>query len=375
MDKEDILMWDETLFRNPDMFELDHVPEHFVHRDGQMQGLMFSLKPAIRGGRPLDTLCLGPPGTGKTTAVKKVFEELRNYTSKVVPVHVNCRIDSTRYTIFAKVFEALFGYSPPSSGVSFKKIFDKIAKHLVEEEKVLVVALDDLNYLFPGDEISAVLYSLIRSHETHPGARMGVIGVLSDMQLKHQLDPRVSSVFHPEEITFPLYTHGEIHDILQDRVRLGFYQGVVPGEVLERIVELTEDRGDLRVGIDLLKKAGLHAERRASKTISMEDVDKAFESSRLIHLQYSVNALKEEERQLLRLIAKEKDSINAGPLYEKFDEATGLGYTRFHEMLNKLDAVRLINTDYTGKGTRGRSRVLSLRYEPDEVLNCLESYD
>lgn len=368
MKKDDLLMWDQTLFRDGDMFELDYVPEHFIHRDGQMQGLMFCLRPALRGGRPLNAMCLGPPGTGKTTAVKRVFEEIRGHTSKVIPVHVNCRIDSTRYTIFAQIFKALFGYSPPSSGVSFKKIFDEIAKHLIDKERVLFVALDDINYLFPEDEISRVLYSILRIHETHPGARMGVMGVLSDIQLKYQMDPRVNSVFHPEEIVFPLYTYAEIKDILRDRVRRGFYPGVVSDEILEKIVELTEDRGDLRVGIDLLKRAGLRAEQRASKTISMEDVNKAFESSRLVHLQYSINALKAEEKRLLRLIAGEGDSINAGPLYKKFKEETGLGYTRFHEMLNKLDAIRLVNTDYTGKGTRGRSRVISLRYEAEEIL-------
>ena len=75
---------------------------------------------------------------------------------------------------------------------------------------VLVVALDDINYLFHEKEVDHVLYSLLRAHETCPGARMGVIGVMSELTLNYVLDPRVVSVFQAEEVVFPLYTRAEI---------------------------------------------------------------------------------------------------------------------------------------------------------------------
>ena len=39
--------------------------------------------------------------------------------------------------------------------------------------------------------------------------------------------------------------------------------------------------------------------------------------------------------------------------FSRFHEQTGAGYTRFHEILNKLDAIRLINADFSGAGERG----------------------
>jgi cell division control protein 6 len=86
-----------------------------------------------------------------------------------------------------------------------------------------MVALDDINYLFHEKEVDHVLYSLLRAHETCPGARMGVIGVMSELALNYVLDPRVVSVFQPEEIIFPLYDRSEIRDILSRRVQMGFY--------------------------------------------------------------------------------------------------------------------------------------------------------
>ncbi len=363
---KDLLSWDQTLFKDSELFELDHVPEHFLHRDAQMQALMYSVRPALGGGRPLNCLCAGPPGTGKTTAVIKLIEEIEKHTPKIVPVLVNCSMNSTRYAVFSQIFRKLIGYAPPSSGVSFKKIFGEVAKYLTEHEKVLLVALDDMNYLFYENEVNEVLYSLLRAHETHPGARVGVIAILSETGVPHILDPKVESVFLPEEIKFSQYSRDEIRDILSNRARLGFYPGVLDDSVLERITEHTFTLGDLRVGIDLLKRAGLSAERRASRTIALEDVESAYEKSRLVHLSYIMRSLKDDEKILIGLVA-ESPQMNSGELYEKFHSKTSLGYTRFYEMLNKLNSIKLIDADFTGKGARGRSRVVALRYPVDEI--------
>jgi cell division control protein 6 len=368
--KPDMLLWEETIFRDRDLFELDHLPEHFLHRDAQMNSLKFCIRPALQGGRPVNALCLGPPGTGKTTAVFKLFEEIEAHSAKIVPVHVNCQMDSTRYSVFYQIYKKIFEHAPPSSGISFKRIFEKVAQEIADKDRVLVVALDDINYLFHEKEVDHVLYSILRAHETCPGARMAVIGIMSELALNYVLDPRVVSVFQPEEIVFPLYTHLEIHDILSRRVQMGFYPGVMGEDVLDDVVDATERAGDLRVGIDLLKRSGLSAEKRASKSISSEDVAGSYDRSRLVHLTYALKSLKDDEQIVLRLAAEQK-SWHAGELFARFHDKSGAGYTRFHEILNKLDSIRLINADFAGTGERGRSRVISVRYDPDEILSRL----
>ncbi len=72
----DMLLWEETLFKNRELFELDYLAENFLHREAQMSSLRFCIRPALQRARPVNALCLGPPGTGKTTAILKLFEEI-----------------------------------------------------------------------------------------------------------------------------------------------------------------------------------------------------------------------------------------------------------------------------------------------------------
>jgi cell division control protein 6 len=371
MAEDGMLSWDESVFRDEHVFEIDYLPETFHHRDQQLDGLQYALRPAIRGSRPLNAMVRGPPGTGKTTAIQKLFGELDAQRS-VRTVRVNCQVDSTRYAVFSRIFEAIFEYEPPASGVSFKSLFEQITDHLTDEEEVLVVCLDDVNYLFYEGEASETLYSLLRAHETHAGAKIGVLLVSSDLDLEviAELDGRVQSVFRPEEVFFPAYDESAIVDILEERVRRGFRDGVLTTTVLDRVADLTAETGDLRVGIDLLRRAGLNAERRASDTVAIEDVETAYEKSKHVHLSRRVRGLSEPERVLLGVIA-DRDGERAGEVYEAFHEETDLGYTRYSELINKLDSVGLIDATYTTVEGRGRSRALSLSYDADAILDRL----
>jgi cell division control protein 6 len=132
-----------------------------------------------------------------------------------------------------------------------------------------------------------------------------------------------------------------------------------------------EKTGDLRVGIDLLRRSGFNAERKGRRMILFEDVEKAYEASKLLHLCRGISLLSDPEKQLLELIAK-KDEIKAGELYKSFHELTQLGYTRFYGMVNRLQTLNYVDADFTGKGKRGRTRIIKTKYEAEDILNCLK---
>ena len=365
---EDILMHDESLFSNINAFDPDFMPPNYNFRDTQMEAMAISIRPAMRGGQPSNAIVLGSPATGKTTAIRKVFELVEKNTEKVACVYINCQIHTTRFGIFSQVFKKLFGHIPPETGVPFSRIYDQIMHELQKSNKSLVIALDDINYLFQSKNANKVVYDILRAYEEYPGVRTAIFAILSDLEFKYAFDKNVNTVFIPQEINFPLYTYNEIENILRDRAKAGFFPGVLSDDILEQVSMYTFENGDLRTGINLLKSCGNVAEASASREITQEHFDKAVDSLVSINIRDKISSLSDSERELLKIIADFEDVCKAGELSDRYIEKTGASKGSFGRALEKLEFVRLIDTKFTGKGVRGNSREIILRFNPDDYV-------
>lgn len=369
---EDILLHDETIFKNINAFDPDYLPENYKYRDSQMEALAICIRPALKKGRPVNAVVLGSCATGKTTAIKKIFDMVERNSEKVVCCYINCQLHTTRFGIFSQIYQRVFGHFPPETGVPFSRIYQKIMQHLVSEEKALVVALDDVNYLFHSKNANKIFYDILRAHEVFPGARTGVFAILSDIEFRFALDKNVNSIFIPQDVIFQPYAREEIYNILKERTNLGFYPEVISEDILEEIVERTSESGDLRVGIDLLRVCGNLAESEASRTIENKHLNEALKRTGPASLAHTLNSLSDLENSLLELIINfEDENLTAGSLYELFKQNTGTSYSSFNRTLDKLEFLRLIDTKFTGKGMRGNSRLIILRFSQDEINKCM----
>lgn len=358
MKTKDLLMDEESLFKDENVFTPNYIPEDFVHRDSQLEEIGLSLKPGLRGVNPVNALLHGPPGTGKTTAVRFIFDKLKEASGKLIPVYVNCEDFSTPYSIFARIYEAVLGVSPPSTGKPLEDVKERLFRQLKKEDKGIVIALDELDRLFLEKNVDRVLVDLLKSHATYGYDRVGVIGIMIKDDLMAELDEKARSVFNPGRVLFPQYEPGEIRDILANRARHGFYDGVLDDELLDDIVDKTHCKGDLRVGIDLLRRSALLAERDASRKIEQGHVDKAFGSLSEFHRDEASSKLSEEERILLDIIA-ECPGRMSGYFFMRFREKTGAGVKKYNEIVKRLERQGLIKAEYK-KGVRGRSREIRL---------------
>ena len=363
---EDILMYDESLFQDINAFDPDYMPPNYNFRDTQMEAMAIAIRPAMRGGQPSSAMILGSPATGKTTAVRKVFELVEKTTEKVVCVYINCQLHTTRFGIFSQIYKKIFGHIPPETGVPFSRIYDQIMQNLQKNNKSLIVALDDVNYLFQSNSANKIFYDVLRAYEEYPGVKTAIFSILSDLEFRYAFDKNVNTVFIPQEVHFPLYSYPEIEDILRDRVKAGFFPGVMPDDILEQISMFTEENGDLRVGINLLKSCGNIAEASASREITQEHFDQAIDSLVSINVAETIASLNDVELGLLRMVAEWEDVCRAKELAEKYKEKTGSSYASFNRTLDKLEFVRLVDTKFTGKGVRGNAREIILRFNPDD---------
>lgn len=373
MDLQDILLHDETIFKDVRVFNSDYLPEEFKLRQSQMEEMAFSLRPALHGGKPSNNILLGPPATGKTTAIKKLFEMAQlDCEDDIICVYVNCQLHSTKFGIFSQIYKKIFGHNPPETGVPFARIYNKIMNELYDTDKALIVALDDINHLFHGNIISQIFYDILRAHESYEGVRTGIFAVLSDVEFRFILDKNVGSIFNAAEINFKPYTYEETYNILKERVNLGFYPNVISNDLLEEITTYTFENGDLRLGIDLLRISGNNAEVRASRRIEYGDVEKAFKVSKSVSLRYILNSLSDKEKTLLRFITRmDKKNITSGQLYEEYNRENKIGYATYNRQINKLEFLRLIDTTYTGSGKKGNSRYVNLRFDSKQIQENL----
>ena len=86
-----------------------------------------------------------------------------------------------------------------------------------------------------------------------------------------------------------------------------------------------------------------------------------------------IRTLDADERGVLDRIARasaERDEITSGELFDEIREELGLRYTRYYEIVTKLEAMRLV--DITFRAGRGRTRTVNLRYEPERILERLK---
>ena len=371
-----LLRSDQTLFRDPDVFELTFVPEHLHHRDAEVKELAFLISPTLRGGSALSAILRGPPGTGKTTTVRRIFSMIREETRQVVPAHINCRHDHTPLTVYRSIFEQVCGCPAPSAGRYLDEIKQGIAARLHDENAALVVCLDDANYLIAAGTYNLLLYQLLRLYEKWDVRKAGVFAVTSNLGLNlgAEADPSVWSVFHPTEITFLPYSRTEIREILTDRVRQGLYPRVLPAPLIDRIATIAAGEQDVRVGIALVRQAALRAEKDGRRRVTHADVTATARAVTAPALRARATGLSEAERALACWIAeRSRDGADmaSGAVFEAAQEYLPVGKTAYHEHLNALTKAGIVDL----VPGAGRGREVRLRYDAGDVAAACKTPD
>ena len=241
------LTWEQTLFKDREIFDSGYVPETFLYREAQMKSIGYSIAPGIEGKQPQNIICLGPPGTGKTTSFKKIIDQAEQISpSNLILAYVNCRYTQTHYSVLAEIYKKITGIEPPTSGIALKKLYEKIAKTLMTRNKSMFVILDDADFLVSRKIFLDIVNNFLRLHEEYP-ISVGLSSVHSTQC--PLLDNGLTSVFIPTIIKFPSYSWDETFDILNTRVKIGLYPNVVKNEIIEKITDYAVSKGDIRFGI------------------------------------------------------------------------------------------------------------------------------
>jgi len=240
--EEGMLSWDESVFSNEHVFEIDYVPETFKHREGQTQSLTYAL----------------PRGAGVATAERRRSGTARDGKDDGDPEAVRRGgspdergpNDPSQPVRSTRLGTRCFRGSSRARSTTNRPPRDLLQEAVRPDRRETCRGGQGARRR-PGrhqlplyeNEASDTLYSLLRAHEEYPGAKIGVVVVSSDPALDviDELDSRVQSVFRPEDVYFPVYDQPR-SSTSRGAGRTGFNDGVIARDTLEYVAELTAER-------------------------------------------------------------------------------------------------------------------------------------
>lgn len=67
----------DSLIIRPELLQTGYMPDQILFRDEQLNKLVTTISPILRGYQPKDMVLLGKSETGKTIVVNKILNDLR----------------------------------------------------------------------------------------------------------------------------------------------------------------------------------------------------------------------------------------------------------------------------------------------------------
>ncbi|MGB9576949.1 MAG: Cdc6/Cdc18 family protein [Candidatus Micrarchaeia archaeon] len=357
----------------------DYLPPQVLHRETQIKEMALALEPAASGRKPRSVIAYGPTGTGKTTCTRYVLKELQEFSSRVLPIYVNCWQNNTRHAVLSRMAEAL-GAAMPRRGVAVDEVLNRVMEYAKKDDRTLIAALDEVDFLFYKGEQS-VFYDLSRSGEIH-GVNLGVVSLTNNASLLSEFDARIRSSFAGVAIEFKPYNPLQLKDILRERAKLALFPQAWEEEAIALCAaHAAKLGGDARVAIECFLNAARNAERENKKKVEAEDARKAFEATaaKKIALEelpaapfsqqrknFLESGLSDGEKMVVSLLSEASaKGITSGELYEKARKKmpgiTDRSLRNYVCVLEKKGLVKAVEVDGRTAGlSGGRTRLLKL---------------
>jgi archaeal cell division control protein 6 len=358
------------LFKDREVLRHDYLPEKLPHREDQIKLLGATVAPVLRDARCSNIFIYGKTGTGKTAVTKYVLSHLeskaKEYGAQVKFCYINCRMTGSEYRVFAALSQSV-GLTIPFTGLSVGEVFDRFRQGLDQTHIIFIIVLDEIDALIK-ERGDAFMYELTRINETLSKSKVSIIGISNDLRLKEFLDPRVFSSLSEEELVFRPYDAAELRNILLERSKMAFTDGVLSESALSISSALAAaEHGDARRALDLLRVAGEVAERAGATHISEEHVrqaEKHIEHNRVID---ALNNLTLHSKLvLLSVYHLNKTNASTGEIYDVYNELCGemgaglLTQRRLGTLVNELDSMGLVNAKVVSMGRYGRTKKIRL---------------
>jgi len=351
------LLEESRIFKDEQVLNPEYLPELLPHREHKIERIANNLSPASKGRNPHNMFIFGIPGIGKTASIKYVFRQLEEYSDRVKTVYINTWDYNTSHSILTKLVLD-FGFFIPRRGLSKDEIIERLVEALKKTKKSLIVCFDEVDQLIKKDE--KALYDILRLNQ-YVDNPIGLTVISNYRDVFVNVEPRIKSSLGVEEIEFKPYTLQEMKDILMERCKHAFRFGVLgEGVMLLCANHAVNKGGDVRVGLECLRKAARICEEENSDKLKVNHVKQILKQTGPVKLKIMRKKLEGVEKNIVELLSNEKE-ITSTELHKKYVTRFGkISQFTMTKHVKHLEDIGMVRTKESRRGTRGRKHFISL---------------
>jgi cell division control protein 6 len=380
---------ENVLFANKAFLDNLTLPSKIVGREREAKELVRFLLGYKQGLVPPFVSIYGRSGSGKSTIVKFVCENLNQ--DDLSYAFVNLR---KARTVFGCANLILSGVGAPNlkSAQGINTAIEQISNSIEHRlnikrdnnnnnSRLFILVLDEFDVLLydkrgkPSDFIYKLLVMQEKLREK--GYLACIIAISNNVIADYEVDDRVRSRIGASEVFFEPYSKEAVLEILKDRSAKAFSESI-DSVILEYCADLTSDEhGDVRRAIDLLRVAAEIAGRRGEKKISKEHVDFAVGQLQKDRIRTTLSSASFHLKLAAAAIARisyltEGVLHSTSTLYNQYCRITekttkALTYRRFSELLTELENMGLVISHTRSKGRHGYGTEYKLIVPPEVI--------
>jgi len=350
-------------------------PSGFLHRTEEKNELVMELAPILMNSAVSGIFVYGTPGTGKSALITEIVKEIKNEAGKnkigIKTAYINCSESRTETVIIIDLLSQLNPEKDyPRMGWTRSKAIDEFEKVLDNLSTNVLVVLDEVDYALKesGDDI---LYRLSRINNGIK-SRLSTILISNDIKVSDYIKPKTQSTIGRIKIIFSPYTSEQLFDIIKERSKFAFIEGVVGDVVIKKIAEIESQRsGDARKALELLDACAKIALSKKKGKITLDLVGEADELLGRDSVISTLTGLTKHQKILfLAMIKTDEELLNSDMVYKDYIKecenynVEPLTERRVRSFLVEFDNMGMIRTEVGWlKNLHKKTRKITLNFD------------